>query len=56
MIISKNASNKNWSELNFPQKTHRKHISIYPKSGASGPQRFAISEISLGKLAWKIEW
>ncbi len=35
-IISKNASNKHCSELNFLRKTQWTHFSIYPKSRAMG--------------------
>ncbi len=35
-IISKTAWNKSCAELNFLTKSHRTHISIYPKSGARG--------------------
>ncbi len=39
-IISKNASNKSYSELNFPQKTQWAHFSISPRNGARELQRF----------------
>ncbi len=42
LIISKNASNNNYSELNFLQKTQWMHMSISPKSGAP---KIAIFEI-----------
>ncbi len=34
-VISKNASNKNYSELNFIQKTQWTHISFGPRSGST---------------------
>ncbi len=39
-IISKKGSNKSCSELNFLQKTLWTHISVSPRSGAKGLQRF----------------
>ncbi len=45
LIISKNVSNKGCVELNFLQKTHLKHISIYPRNGDGDFQKFAIFEI-----------
>ncbi len=38
--ISKKASNKSCSELNFPQKARWTRISTFPRSGAGGLQRF----------------
>ncbi len=53
LIISKNVQN---TELNLLQKTKRKYIYIYLRSGASGLQWYAISEIllytSIGKLVY----
>ncbi len=42
-IISINSSNKSCSELNFPQKTQRTHISISSRSRVRGFQIFPFS-------------
>ncbi len=47
LIILKNASNESCAELNFLQKTHWKHISIYSRSGARRFQRYAVFELLL---------
>ncbi len=50
-IISKNASNKNCSELNFLQKTQWKHISIFLGIGPRGLQRLPFLKYDL--LEWE---
>ncbi len=51
-IISKNASHKSCSELNFLQKTQWTHISIFPRSGARGAKHLPFLKY-IDVLEWK---